>query len=104
MKILDRLLYDIIERYGNECCTRFLPKHLDYLVITLACPTPFELIIKKNEPGKKVEFFEKQGILGEVALGSIVPGDEQAGVKAAEIVERFINNYEVFKNMNWQIM
>lgn len=103
-RFLDSLLYDIIGRYGNECCTRFLPKHLDYLVITLACPTPFELIIKKNEAGKKVEFYEKQGILGEVLLGSVVPGDEKAGSDTAEIVERFINNYEVFKNMNWQMM
>jgi len=102
--VLDSILYDLIGRYGNECCTRFLPKHLDYLVITLACPTSFELIIKKNEQLKKVEFFEKQGILEQVPLGSLDPLNEEERKKAKDIVEKFAEHYEEFKNANWQIL
>lgn len=103
-KHLDPLLSGIIERYGNECHTRFLPKHLEYLVVTLACPTPFELIIVKNDREMNVQFFEKQGILDQVSLGAIDPSKEEEAGKTGEIIDRFIHDYEVFKNMNWQIM
>jgi serine/threonine protein kinase len=103
-KVLDPALNDIIQRYGNECHTRFLPKHLDYLVLTLACPTCFELIIKKNEAEKKIEFFEKQGILDPVTLGVVEPQKDDEVKHAGEIIERFIEDYEIFKNMNWSIM
>ncbi|MDQ7824821.1 MAG: serine/threonine-protein kinase [Candidatus Eremiobacteraeota bacterium] len=102
-EVLDSLLYDIITRYGNECHTRFLPKHLDYLVITLACPTCFELIIKKNDLERTLEFYEKQGILDPQLLGSLDPKRGEEG-KARALVERFVSDYEEFKNANWQIM
>jgi serine/threonine protein kinase len=102
--VLDKLLYDLIGRYGNECHTRFLPRHLDYLVITLACPTSFELIIKKNDLLKKIDFFEKQGILEQVPLGSLDPMNEEERKKAKDIVEQFAEHYEEFKNANWQIL
>lgn len=102
-RVLDRLLYDLIKRYGNECYTKFLPKHLDYLVITLACPTSFELIIRKNEKDKVIEFYEKQGILDQAFIGSIDPSGNDCGIKMTEIIDRFIEDYELFKNMNWTI-
>lgn len=100
-KVLDLLLNDIIQRYGNECHTRFLPRHLDYLVFTLACPTPFELIIKRNDMQKVVEFYEKQGILDPVSIGIVDPQREDEVKKVGDIIERFIHDYEVFKNMSW---
>jgi serine/threonine protein kinase len=103
-KSLDPSLMDLISRYGNECYTRFIPKHLDYLAITLSCGTNFELIIKKNDEGRTIDFFEKQGILDQVVLGTLDPVKENEGKKLQEILDRFVEDYEVFKNANWQMM
>jgi serine/threonine protein kinase len=103
-KILDSAIMDLISRYGNECYTRFIPKHLDYLAITLSCGTNFELIIKKNDHDRAIDFFEKQGILDQVMLGSLDPQKENDGRKLKELLDRFVEDYEVFKNANWHIM
>ena len=56
-KIIFPLLKELMQRYKNECITKFLPQHLEYLVFTLGIPVSFELIICKNEERKNIEFF-----------------------------------------------
>lgn len=102
-QVLDPLLYEVIQRYGNECHTRFLPKNLDYLVLTLACPMPFELIIKKNEETMTVDFYEKEGLLSQIKLASIDPSDLSPEA-TGNVVERFISDYENFKSGGWQVV
>lgn len=100
---LDPLLNDLIRRYGNECHTSFIPRNLDYLVVTLACPMPFELVIKKNDSDGVIEFYYKEGILSPSLIGKVDPASD--GREAASgIIGRFIDAYENFKSGSWGIM
>ncbi|MCL5773409.1 MAG: hypothetical protein M1536_03405 [Firmicutes bacterium] len=100
--IIDPLLTELMGRYGNECYTKWLPRNIEYLVFTLACPTTFELVIVKNAEEKLVEFYEKQGILDKVPIGKIDPLKKDELNKIKDIIDRYVNDYEKFKNANWQ--
>ncbi len=101
-KVLDSLLNSLLQRYANECHTSFIPKNLDYLTVTLACPMSFQLIVKKNEVDRKIEFFKKEGILSPAFLGKIDPLTD--GSSAAErIIDVFVDEYERFKAGSWGI-
>lgn len=101
-KFLDTKLNDLMKRYVNECHTTFIPKNLDYLTLTLACPMSFDLIIKKNDTNFNIEFFYKEGILAQTLLGSIDPFKDSKE-KLDEIVDNFIDKYENFKSGAWGI-
>jgi serine/threonine protein kinase len=100
---IDPLLGELMHRYGNECHTRFLPKHMDYLEFTLACPTEFSLIICKNTEQQALIFYEKQGILDRFEIGRVDPRDPAESARVKDIIDRFVRDYESFKNANWQI-
>ncbi len=97
---LDIMLKDLIDRYINESHTRFIPKNLDYFVITLSCPMPYELIIKKNDCDKKIEFFSKEGILSPQIIDTIDP-QKDGKEKAESVINSFIDRYENFKSGSW---
>lgn len=99
-RVLDPLLNDLINRYINESHTRFIPPNLDYFVLTLACPMPYELIIKKNDKTKKIEFATKEGILSPTPIGEIDPAtDDESSAK--KVFDAFIDGYENFKSGSW---
>ncbi|MBM3463801.1 MAG: serine/threonine protein kinase [Armatimonadetes bacterium] len=99
--VLDPSLRQLITRYGNDCQTPFLPRMLERLVFTLGSSTPFKLIMQANEAAGTVDFFEQQGILDQSLLGAVRPDDAEAGRQASEILDRFVRDYESFKNSNW---
>ena len=90
-------LKQLMERYKNECTTKFLPPHMDYLALTFGFPVPFEFIMKRNENIEKIEFFEKQGILEKCKLGEVSPLEVNLGETLQVIVEKFVDDYETFK-------
>jgi serine/threonine protein kinase len=95
---IDPLLKDLMSRYVNECYTRFLPKNLEYLTFTLACPTEFELIVRRNDDDRCIEFFEKQGILDMKLLGRVDPCSQGELQRIRDIIDRFSYDYDLFKN------
>lgn len=95
---LDPILSEVIRRYKNECHTPYLPKNLDYLQFTLACPLPFELLITKDNDRGRVRFAEKQHLMDARLLGEVDPADETDVLRTKAIVEQFLDNYESFKN------
>ena len=103
LNVIDPLLRELMHRYGNECHTRFLPKHMDYLEFTLAFPTEFSLIICKNADQQLLIFYEKQGILDKFEIGRVDPQKPEETGMIKEIADRFVRDYESFKNANWQI-
>lgn len=98
---LSPLLQELIKRYGNEAHTKFLPRKLNYYVMTLSCPTNFELIVKPSYKDQKIYFYEKQGILEKKELGSLKPGSPDAGRKVKQFINKFTRDYEKFKSANW---
>lgn len=102
--VLDPLLLELIARYANECHTPYLPRNLDFLQFTLACPTPFELQVVKDSAREVVHFYEKQGLLDPLPIGEVRPLDSGAASSVPRIVERFVEDYEHFKNANWQLL
>ena len=100
---LDALLRPVIRRYGNECHTPYLPRLLERLVFTLGHATPFELIIQVNEARACIDFFERQGILDPVKIGSLSPEDPAMAAHCSMFIERFLGDYETFKDSSWQI-
>jgi serine/threonine protein kinase len=100
-KTLTPLLQNLIQKYGNEAHTKYLPKRLDYFVFTLACPTNFELIIRSSYKDRRIHFYEKQGILEKKEIGSLDPSVPQESQKASEFIEQFVKEYEKFKSANW---
>jgi serine/threonine protein kinase len=98
---LDPLLQGLIQRYGNEAHTRYIPRWLDYMTFTLACPTNFDLVIRSNYETRRVEFYEKQGILEKRELGQIDPADPVDVKRTKSIINRFVGEYEKFKSANW---
>lgn len=103
-ELLDPLLEDLIARYNNECYTPYLPKTLTHMTFTLGCPTSFELLITKDSDNERIRFQERQGLLDPMVLGEVNPLVEQERRRVQAIVERFVNDYEEFKNSNWQLM
>jgi serine/threonine protein kinase len=100
-KILQPLLQGLINKYGNEAHTKFIPKRLEYFTFTLSCPTNFELIIRTCYNDSRVYFYEKQGILEMKELGSLNPSSPDASKLAREFINRFTMEYEKFKSANW---
>ncbi|MEW6279065.1 MAG: serine/threonine-protein kinase [Candidatus Eremiobacterota bacterium] len=101
-EVLDPLLQDLIQRYRNECHTPHVPKSLDFLQFTLACPTPFELQVVKDADREEVRFLEKQGLLDPHLLGTVRPLEDDPS-RVRQIVQQFVENYEQFKSTNWQL-
>lgn len=99
---LDPLLQQLTTRYGNECQTPFLPRQLERLVFTLGASTPFKLIVCVNEGRGAVDFFEQQGILGPTLLGSVAVAADDAADAVKPLLDRFVRDYEGFKNSDWQ--
>jgi serine/threonine-protein kinase len=100
---IDPLLGQLVTRYGNECQTRSWPRQLERMVFTLGIETPFELVIQVNEDRGQVDFIERQGILDPQLLGSVPPEAEDAHQLTSACVDRFIKDYESFKNASWQL-
>lgn len=98
---LDPLLEKLINKYGNEAHTKYVPIWLDYLKFTLACPTEFVLIVKTNYQDRMIEFYEKQGILEPKLIGSLNPRSQLDVRKASQFITRFTKDYEKFKSANW---
>lgn len=103
-KVLDPLLQELIHRYSNECHTPYLPRNLDFLQFTLAAPTPFVLQVVKDPGSESVHFYEKQGLLDPIQIGEVRPLDAEAEKAVPRIVQRFVEDYEGFKNANWQLL
>lgn len=95
---LDPLLQDLIQRYRNECHTPHIPKMLEFLQFTLACPTPYELQVVKDAENGEIVFLEKQGILSPHRLGAVDPLADAAGNQVKGLISKFVENYEHFKN------
>lgn len=100
-EVLDPLLQELIQRYRNECHTPHIPKNLEFLQFTLACPTEFELQVIKDPDSGEISFLEKQGILSPQRLGSVNPLSEYAESQVRSLIATFVDNYENFKNSNW---
>lgn len=98
VEVLDPLLRELIQRYRNECHTPILPKNLEFLQFTLACPTAYELQVVKDPEGGEIAFLEKQGILSPQRLGSVNPLSEQASGQVRSLIGQFVDNYERFKH------
>ncbi len=98
---LDKILKDLIGRYGNEAHTKHVPNYLDYFEFTLSCPTNFSLIIKKSEKDHRIHFYEKQGILEKKELGSLNPALKQETDMVHGFISKFTKDYEKFKSANW---
>ncbi|MBI3926280.1 MAG: serine/threonine protein kinase [Armatimonadetes bacterium] len=103
-EIVDPMLGELIRRYSHECHTPYLPKKLDYLQFTLACPTTFELHVVKDSEREVLRFLEKQGLLDPTLLGEVEPLQEGASTRARSIIERFGDDYEQFRGANWQVL
>lgn len=101
---IDPPLRQLISRYGNECLTPHLPRQLERLVFVLGAETSFELIIQSNESAGRIDFLERQGILDAVQIGSVDPRVENAPLQVSETIERYVHDYERFKNASWQFM
>ncbi len=97
VEVLDPLLQDLIARYRNECHTPHIPKNLEFLQFTLACPTAYELQVVKDSDGGTILFMEKQGILSPQRLGTVNPLSEQASGEVRTLIAQFVENYESFK-------
>lgn len=97
-EVLDPRLKELIRRYGNECHTRFLPPALDYLVFTLAYPTPFELQVIKDEDQKRVAFRVKDGVLDAKTLGTVDPTAADREASTDSLLAAFLSGYEEAKS------
>lgn len=97
-------LKELVERFGNECQTPYLPSTLSFNRFVLGAMTNFELVITKDEQREAVRFEEKQGLLAPVLLGEVFPLKADSSESVGAIVKRFAANYESFKNSSWQIM
>lgn len=97
-RVIEPILNKYIKHYSNECLTKWLPKNIDYFTFSLSCPPVFELIIKKNESKKKLEFYKKIGILDKVAIGEVTPEGDNVELITERILQKFIEDYEDFKS------
>lgn len=97
-------LRELIERFGNECQTPYLPATLSFNRFVLGALTSFELVITKDDERESIRFEEKHGLLAPVLLGEVFPLEDDSSGSVEEIIERFAADYEAFKNSSWQIM
>ncbi len=97
-------LKELIERFGNECQTPYLPATLSFNRFVLGAMTSFELVITKDDQRESIRFEEKQGLLAPVLLGEVFPLKNPSPEPVKEIIERFAADYEQFKNSSWQIL
>lgn len=97
-------LKELIERFGAECQTPYIPSTLSFNRFVLGTLTSFELVITKDEQRESVKFEEKQGLLAPLLLGEIFPLQDSSPEAVKVIVERFASDYEEFKNSSWQIL
>ena len=100
-EVLDPALKELINRYGNECQTRFLAHSLDYLQFVLANPTPFELQILKDEQRERIVFRQKAGILDAKVLGEIDPRSANREPQTREVLDLYVQGYEESKSSSW---
>ncbi len=97
-------LRDLIERYGNECQTPYLPSTVTFNRFVLGTMTNFELVIAKDDQRESVRLEEKQGLLSPVLLAEIYPLEHFDADSVRGAIERFAQDYEQFKNSSWQIL
>lgn len=97
-------LKELIERFGNECQTPYIPATLSFNRFVLGSMTSFELVITKDDQREAVRFEEKQGLLTPVLLGEIFPLQNGSAEPVKAIIDRFAADYESFKNSSWQIL
>ncbi len=103
-RILDPILQKLMKLYSNECHTPYLPRNLDYLEFTLAAPTPFVLQVIKDPASETLHFYEKQGLLEPMSIGDVRPLDDGSAAAVPRIVQRYVADYEGFKNASWQLL
>lgn len=97
-------LKELIERFGNECQTPYIPTTLSFNRFVLGAMTSFELVITKDDQRESIRFEEKQGLLAPVLLGEIFPLENDSPEPIYAIIQKFASDYEQFKNSSWQIM
>lgn len=97
-------LKDLIQRFGNECQTPYIPPAVSFNKFVLGTLTSFELVISKDDQRESIRFEEKQGLLSPLLLGELYPLQGADPAQAGEIIDRFAQDYEQFKNSSWQIM
>jgi hypothetical protein len=97
-------LRDLISRFGNECQTPYIPPAVSFNKFVLGTLTSFELVISKDAQRESIRFEEKQGLLSPLLLGELYPLNGAEPTQACEIIDRFAQDYEQFKNSSWQIM
>jgi serine/threonine protein kinase len=97
-------LKELIERFGNECQTPYVPSTLSFNRFVLGAMTSFELVITKDDQRESIRFEEKQGLLTPVLLGEVFPLESSSPEPVRGIIKRFASDYEEFKNSSWQIL
>lgn len=97
-------LKSLIERFGAECQTPYIPSTLSFSRFVLGTLTAFELVITKDDQRESIRFEEKQGLLAPLLLGEIFPLQNGSLEQVSDIIERFAADYEQFKNSSWQIL
>lgn len=97
-------LKSLIERFGTECQTPYIPSTLSFNKFVLGTMTSFELVITKDDQREAIRFEEKQGLLAPLLLGEIFPLQNASPEPVKDIIERFAADYEQFKNSSWQIL
>ena len=97
-------LKSLIERFGTECQTPYIPSTLSFNRFVLGTMTSFELVITKDDQREAIRFEEKQGLLAPLLLGEIFPLQNSSPEPVKDIIERFAADYEQFKNSSWQIL
>ena len=97
-------LKELIERFGNECQTPYIPATLSFNRFVLGSMTAFELVISKDSQRECIKFEEKQGLLAPVLLGEIFPLKNSSPEPVRAIIGKFASDYEDFKSSSWQIM
>jgi serine/threonine protein kinase len=103
-KALVPALKELIERFGNECQTPYPPATLSFNRFVLGAMTSFELVITKDDQRESIRFEEKQGLLAPVLLGEIFPLENGSPEPVHAIIDKFVHDYEQFKNSSWQIL
>lgn len=97
-------LKELIDRFGAECQTPYIPATLSFNKFVLGALTSFELVITKDDSRESIRFEEKQGLLAPVLLGEVFPLEDGSPDPVRQIIQRFASDYEEFKNSSWQIL
>ena len=97
-------LKELIDRFGNECQTPYIPATLSFNRFVLGAMTSFELVITKDDQRESIRFEEKQGLLTPVLLGEVFPLKNGSPEPVKAIIDKYVSDYEEFKNSSWQIL